>query len=461
MNLGYNFGTRDINKKIESFGNQASFIKFLEREIDDFLKSSLRENMMLGERYYIGKHDILNRKRTVLGKDGIQVEIENLPNNKIVDNQYARVVDQKNSYLLSRPITFRSEDKQFLEKIKNIFSKTFFRTIKNIGEDAINCGIAWLYIYIDEEGKLKFKRFSPYEVLPIWSDEEHTKLDYLLRIYEIEEYNAMSKKSITQVELYKKDGIEYYILENKKLVKDMSKGFKPYIYNSNNNIISWEKVPVISFKFNSKEIPLINKIKTLQDALNTVKSDFMNNMQEDARNTILVLKNYDGTNLSEFRKNLAEYGVIKVKTIDRSEGAVETLKIEVDSKNYDILAKNLKKAIIENARGYDCKDEKMGQNLNQMNIRSIYSDIDLDANLMENEFQASFEDIFWFLKKYFIISEGINFNNVNIEAIFNKDMLINEKEAIENCLKSLDILSRETVVSKHPWVFDMQKELKN
>ena len=459
MNLEYNFKTYEINNIINKFGNKKAFIEFLEQNILHFLCSEQRNNMLMGEDYYIGKHDILNRKRTIIGKDGDIEEINNLPNNKIVDNQYARIVDQKNSYLLSKPMTIYCDDEKFMNNIQKIFDKTFYRLIKNIGEDAINCGISWLYIFFDENGKLSFKKFKPYEILPIWADEEHTSLDCLLRIYNIENYVFGSKNIITQVELYTQNGIQYYILDNQKLVLDTSKGFKPYIYNSYNFPLSWDKIPVISFKFNSKEIPLINRVKSLQDSLNTIRSDFMNNMQEDARNTILILKNYDGTNLAEFRKNLSEYGVVKVKTIDGNEGGVEALKINVDSNNYELLAKALKKAIIENARGYDCKDEKMGQNVNQMNIQSTYADIDLDANLMETEFQASFESLFWFIKKYFSYNYKKDFNNINVDIVFNKDILINETEAINNCIKSMDIISKETIISRHPWVSNVKKEI--
>ena len=48
-------------------------------------------------------------------------------------------------------------------------------------------------------------------------------------------------------------------------------------------------------------------------------------MEEDPRNTILVLKNYDGENLGEFRQNLSTYGAVKVRTIDGAMGGVETL----------------------------------------------------------------------------------------------------------------------------------------
>ena len=459
MHLSYNLQTEEINKIINTFGNEKSFVNFLEKNIIDFLNCRQREQMITGEQYYLGNHDILNRKRTIIGADGNTQQINNLPNNKIVDNQYARVVDQKNSYLLSKPMTFCCEDETVMGYIEKIFNKSFYRLIKNIGEDAINCGISWLYIFLDENGKINFKKFKPYEILPIWEDEEHTILHCLIRIYDIEKYEYDKTNVVKQVELYTKTGIQYYTFENQKLSLDTSKGFKPYLYNSKNLPLCWDNIPIISFKFNSKEIPLIKKVKTLQDSLNTVRSDFMNNMQEDARNTILILKNYDGTNLSEFRKNLSEYGVVKVKTIDGSEGGVEALKINIDSNNYELLAKALKRAIIENARGYDSKDEKMGQNPNQMNIQSVYADIDLDAGLMETEFQASFEHLFWFVKKYFGYINKKDFDNVNIEVVFNKDVLINETEAIDNCIKSLDILSKETVLSMHPWVNNIKKEI--
>ena len=76
-------------------------------------QSGQREEMLVGERYYNGQHDILKRKRTVIGKDGKLSEVDNLPNNKIVDNQYRKMVDQKNNFFLGNPITFHSENEQY------------------------------------------------------------------------------------------------------------------------------------------------------------------------------------------------------------------------------------------------------------------------------------------------------------------------------------------------------------
>ena len=109
--------------------------------------------------------------------------------------------------------------------------------------------------------------------------------------------------------------------------------------------------------------------------------------------------------------------------------------------------------------GYDAKDDRMSGNPNQMNIQSMYSDIDLDANGMETEYQASFEELLWFLNMHlFNIGMG-DFEQEEVEIIFNRDMMLNEGEVIDNISKSQGIISDETLVANHPWVDDPQAEL--
>ncbi len=435
------------------------FIGFLEKETDRFMSSKKRADMFIGERYYEGKHDILNRKRTVIGQGGEVTEVFNLPNNIIIDNQYARMVDQKNNYLLSKELTFNCEDKFFLDCIKNILGPSFLKILKNVGQDCFNCGIGYIYIYYDDFGKLAFKRLSPLEIIPFWKDEEHSVLKFALRIYEKEVYIKGDLSVAEKAELFLPDGIMRFIIKGKKFIPENNGEIIPYIKYEGKSA-DFGKIPVVAFRQNSGEIPLILRVKELQDALNIIQSDFMNNLQEDARNTILVLKNYDGTNLGEFRKNLAKYGVVKVKSIDGCDGGVSTLKIDVDCENFKTVVSNLKNAIIENARGIDSKSDKMIGNLSRMNIQSIYSDIDLDANSMETEFKSSFEDLFFFIK-FYVKNSGIgNFDLSAVNVIFNRDILINETESIDNCIKSLQILSKETVISCHPWVSDVLEEEK-
>ena len=90
----------------------------------------------------------------------------------------------------------------------------------------------------------------------------------------------------------------------------------------------------------------------------------------------------------------------------------------------------------------------------------MYSDIDLDANDTEVELQAAFEEILWFVNTY-LASKGQAVDAAeNVEVIFNRDVLINETEAISNCAASVGIISDDTIVSMHPWVKDPAAELK-
>lgn len=446
------------------FENRADVLQdgeMIIKEINAFKYSHRRLNMLNGERYYEGKHDIIHRKREVIGVNGDLEEVDNLPNNHIIDNQYAKMVNQKKNYLLGQPLTFKTDNKAYDDALKDIFNMRFMRTMKNLLEDSLNEGIAWLFVGYDEEGHLKFTKINGYEVIPLWRDSDHTELDGAIRFYPIVKFDGSDHHIVDKVEVYDSNGVYRFILDDGRLITD-DVPFEPYITvvhdGESEECLNWVNIPLIPFKYNSKEIPLISKVKSLQDGINTILSNFQNAMEEDTRNTILVLVNYDGEKLGEFRKNLATYGAVKVKSIDGNHGDVRTLQIEVNAENYKAILELFKKAIIENAMGYDAKDDRMSGQPNQMNIQSMYSDIDLDANDTETEFQASFEQLLWFVDCH-LANTGIgDFENEKVEVIFNRDMLMNESEIIDNVNKSTD-LSLETRLANHPWIDDVEAEL--
>lgn len=432
--------------------------QFVVNEIRAFRSSAHFNAMRDGENYYRGRHDILFRQRTAIGANGELEVVKNLPNNRIVDNQYKKMVDQKCNYLLGQPVSVQCDNDVYSGHLKTLFNKSFQRTLKRVGEDALNCGIGWLFLYYDDLGKLAFKRLSPLECIPEWHDAEHTELDALIRVYDVIAYENNSRRVVHKVEIYAQRGISYFTLTDGGNLTPEAPFFQNY-FVFDNTAYNWLKIPVIPFKYNAKEIPLISMVKSLQDGLNAIESDFQNVMQEDTRNTIIVLKNYDGENLGEFRHNLAEYGAVKVSSADGMDGDVTTLKIEVNADNYKAVLEIFKKAIIENAMGYDAKDDRLSGNPNQMNIQSMYSDIDLDANGMETEFQASFEKMLFFVNAHLANVGAGDFEDEAAEIIFNRDILISEGEVIENCAKSVGLLSTETIIANHPWVDDPQKEL--
>ncbi|WP_107950934.1 phage portal protein [Lysinibacillus parviboronicapiens] len=450
-----------INENIINGANSViTDIKWLENEINKFKRSEKRKWILIGEAYYEGNQEILERKRWVIGKGGRLEVNDNLPNNKILDNQYAKLVDQKVNYQLGKQITIETENSEYLKKLQNIFNKRFHRTLRSIGQDSLNGGIGWLYPLYDENGEFAIKRFPPHEIIPYWKDSEQTILDFAIRLYSVKEYEGNSEVVVEKVEVYSANGVEHYQWFAGHLVQNVTKTLVSYItINDGENELSmnWQRTPLIPFKFNNKEIPLIKRVKSLQDGINIMLSDFENNMQEDARNTLLVLHNYDGQDLAEFRRNLSVYGVVKVRS-DAVKGGVDTLTVEVNADNYKSILSLFKKALIENGRGYDAKDDRMANNPNQLNIRAMYSEIDLDADGIETEFQASFEELLWFINVHLANTGHGDYEGEYVNIIFNRDILINEMEVVEVLNKS-PYLSEETKIAQHPYVKDVQQEI--
>lgn len=458
-------GLIDRISKIIKKGSQAAMSEreFLEQEIRKWEHSPQRQMMIKGELYYIGEHDICRYRRTAIGEGGELMELKNLPNHRVVDNQYALMVDQKVNYLLSKPLTFDTESAAYQKALGNVLGAGFARKLRNVGEDAINAGIGWMYIYYDSNGQLQFKRFEPFEIMPLWADAEHTELDCAVRLFQVETYTGKSSKLVKKVEVYKADRVERYVYNNNSLLPDVEAGSSNYIVIEDESGkpqgYGWGRVPLVAFKFNNKEMPLLKKIKSLQDGINLMLSTFENNMSEDSRNTILVLVNYDGQNLGEFRRNLAQYGAVKVRDEGSGGGDVRTLQVAVNADNYKVIVDIFKKALIENAMGFDSKDERLSGTPNQMNILSMYSNIELDANKMETEFQAAFEQLLYFVNIYLANSGEGDFSGDNVNVVFSRDMMMNTAEMIDNCAKSAGIISDETIIANHPWVTDPKAEI--
>ena len=463
--LGYDNETRRLTKIIETgAGASASTKDVIEMELLKWKDGEKRRRMIDGSRYYTGKQDILDKRRTTIDANGHKTTLEGIPNSIVVDNQYKKMVDQKVNYLFGKPVTFECDNDALHDALMSIFNMRFNRTLRLLAKDCYNCGIGWLFLYINERGELSFKLLPPQEVLPFWKDEEHTELDLAVRLYEMEVYEGRKKSIVECVEVYGPDGIGYYTLESGKLVEDVTKEHAPYLTYTDaqgrQTGYNWLRIPLIPFKYNVEELPLLVHVKSIQDAINTILSNFEDNMLQDQYNSIYVLVNYDGENLAQFRHNVNAYGAVKVRSVNGIQGDVKTLSVQVNSSNYTVILEELKKAMIENAMGYDAKDDRLGGNANQMNIQSMYSDIDLDANTIETEFQASFEDILWFVKNYISLSGGGDYTDERVKVVFNRDMLMNEQEIMQTLLSAGLTLSQETLINQVPFITDAKSELR-
>lgn len=445
------FVTKDVTEGIDDKS-------FLEQEIANWKVSAKRKEAINGFLYYEGYHDILYKKRMAIGKGGEMVEVTNLPNRKDIDNQYAIAVDKKANYFLGKPISFEGDNEEYIELLNDIFDKRMMKKLKNTAKKSMNGAMAWVFPHYDASGKLKFKVFPSYQILPFWKDEEHEELNFAVRLYEVAQYKGRDKKLIEKVEVYRLDGVYRYILTSGSLQPDLEAGeYESYI-SLNGMPYNWDRIPLIAFKYNDNEIPLIRHVKGLQDAINELMSMFHNNMLEDNRNTILVIENYDGQDLGEFRQNLSQYGAVKVRSGDGARGGVSTLSVEVNAGNYEAILRILKDALIENAKSFNGKMLNSGTP-NQMNILSMYQDIDVDTNDFEAEYQAALEELLYFINIHLSLTGQGDFFGEDVKIIFNRDMLMNESEIMQTLTNAGVKISNRTLLTQVPFVDDVDDEL--
>ncbi|WP_291563698.1 MULTISPECIES: phage portal protein [unclassified Clostridium] len=441
-----------IDKILSKGANSVMTLEeIIQEEIKGWNSSKERQLMLDGQRYYKGDADILKRKRMAIGEGGELEEVKNLANNKLIHNFVRKLTDQKVGYLLSKPLSIQTKNKQYKKILDNVFNKSFMRLIKNLGKDAVNKGIAWAQIYYNEEGQLRFKRLPSEEIIPLWKDSEHTKLDALIRVYEVIVYEGKTKKTVQKVEYWDTKQVLRYVEHKGRLIPDVEAPedtghFSVVDDKENKQSFTWSKVPFVYFKYNDEEQPLIKFVKSLVDDYDRNKSGNSNNL-EDLPNSIYVLKDYDGENLGEFRRNMSIYRAVKVT----GDGGVETRNLEINVEAYKTHIEQTRKDIYEFGRGVDTQSDKFGNSPSGIALKFLYNDLDLDCNIMETEFQASLEYLLWFINQHLINTNQGDFTNENVEFIFNRDTLINETDSINNCKSSVGIISDDTIISNHPW----------
>jgi SPP1 family phage portal protein len=443
----------------EGAAKNLSDTEFIAMETINWLHGEKRRLQLKGSAYYNGEHDFKSKGSYENDADGMPIKIRRGEKPKVIDNQYANIVDQKAAYVLGKPFSLRSQNDKYTKLLGFVFDKAFQRMLFNAAIRALNEGLAWVHPYYNENGELAFKCFSAHEICPFWRDDEHTVLDMAIRHYTAVAYEGRQAKTVQHIEVYDSRGIKRYILSGGRLIADKDAPENAYAVAKDGQggdvPLVWGKIPLVAFKYNQHEIPLIQRVQSLQDAINNTRSIWTGSLNEDLHDTVFILKNFDGENIADFRYNLMRHGAVKVS----GDGGVDTLRIERDSENCIAFLSNTKKALIENARGFDAKDDSVGKNPNEMNLRSMYADIDLDSDMMEMQFQAAFDQLLWFVDKYLIAAGEGDFTAEEVVLSFNRNMIVNDSETISNIKNSVGIISKETMLAYHPYVQNVQEEL--
>lgn len=427
--------------------------------IDQFNRSARRAWMFVGRQYYQVDNDILNRRITKM-VEGQKVEETGKANNKLAHGKYKTQVDEKVSYLLSKPYTLKCEDERYADKVKDTLGSKFGYNLSLLGYEASNCSIGWLLPYIDEQGHFQTMVVPSEQCIPEWTDSSHTELASMIRVYDTQVWEYNRKKTIHNVEYWTPTSYKRFVNQSNLLV--------PYTYDGEpeNGPVAhfqrgqqwqgWGRVPFIPFKNNHVEIPDIKFVKSLLDQYDLSRSEAANYVEE-VKNLIFILKGYGGEDIHEFMKILNEDRAIPID--DPQEGGVEALTPTMDITALREHYEQLKRDIVEDGQSINKDLDKFGNNPSGVALKFMYAGLDLKADALETQFRQGFEQLLYFVNRYLELTEGKNYDDQDVEILFNRNMKVNEAEIINNCVVSKTLISEKTILAHHPYVTDVEEEL--
>ncbi|MGL5764487.1 MAG: phage portal protein [Sarcina sp.] len=436
-----------------------SIEEWIDEELKEFTISKRRAWMGVGQRYYEVENDILNRKIFIETEANGREEDESKPNNRLAHAHYKNSVDEKVNYIFGKQYTIDCKNEEYIKNINEALGKYFLDTFNELAYDASNKGIGWLQVYFNEKGQFDTMVIPPEECCPIWKDRKHTILQAMIRFYNQIVYEGKNKKEVMKIEYYTDDTVEYFIKENGKIILDSEMYLNvtgPFgHFKKGNEAMSFGRVPFIAFKNNRIEAPDIKFVKSLQDNYDLSRSDVANFIEE-VKNLIYVLKGYGGEDLGQFIKELNYYRAIKID--DPTDGGVDTLNPKLDIIAAKEHWEQLKRDLIENGQGVNKDLDKFGGSPSGIALKFLYAALDLKCNALEVNFKKAFEELLYFINIYLKESSSFICNDC-VEIIFNRDIQINETEAIDNCSKSKGIISDKTIIANHPFVKDVEEEI--
>lgn len=393
--------------------------------------------ILTGQRYYDNEPDIIFAEPPH-NFDGIIDKTK--PDWRIPTAYHANMVDQKVEYMVGDPPTITHQNNKLNQLVNEHLDDDFSDDLIDILKNTSNKGNSWLHIYIDENGGFNFVEIPTEEIIPIWADRKCKELDAIIRHY--------ISDDVLKVEYWTKEDVTYYEMHGGSLVLDYSYE-EPYTTHYDNE--SWGRVPFVEFKNNSDNVGDIWRYKAIIDAINKRISDLQNTFDEST-DLIHILKGYEGEDLREFMVNLKHYKAINVA----HDGDVDTIRVDVPVQSSLEYLQTMKEYLIQFGRGVDFSQDKLGNSPSGISIKFLYGNLDLKVKPLARKTHVAIQNLIWFILKFYDLNAD---EYKTFDVSFNYNRLVNELEQTDIVSRSQTMLSQKTLLSHHPFVTDVEKEL--
>ena len=401
----------------------------------------------IARRYYDNQSDILYRKNRHADTDVRRAD------NRIPQNLYALLVDQKASYLFTAPPVFDCGSEALNDRVAEVLGDEFQKECRQLCVNASNSGVGWVHYWQGEHG-LEYATVASEEILPVWSKGLKKQLLTVLRTYT--DLDEATGELLVIYEIWTPDEVAAFARPAAETLDMLQEYFCFTEYDDWGNAEPVSvlrhglgEVPFVAFYNNASHTSDLDKIKRLIDVQDAVFSGFVDDL-EDIQELILILTGYGGTDLSGFLDDLKRYKVIKM---DADEGSgLDTLKMEIPVEARKTLLDLVRKAIFEIGQGYDPHPESFG-NASGVALKFMYASLEMKSGQQESEFRLGFARLVR------AICRAAGREPGRIIQTWTRTAITNDLETAQICQMSDGTISRRTILAHHPFVEDVDAEI--
>ena len=473
-----------VNAKIEYGGRGITNKEITQNILNEWRNSQVIADMKEAQAYSLVKNTGIDKKtRNYEDEHGHLIENKHLSNVKTRTAQYRKSLIQKLDFTMAKPFVLSCDNDKYKEAWDDFLNNKARATIKRTGKEAINKGIGFTYVWIDENEELKLVDLPSETLYPAWKDEAHTELDAAVRDYKITEYINQTPRDVYKVEYWDKEGFEKFIdygnaqgtgslEEVSGLIDDLDgeelkegnerlSVRKTHMKNKDGTGKSWDRVPFIYLKGNDDELPLLNECKADIDAYDNTKSKGIDSILDDIDATLVVEGiGAEMGELSRARKIVQNSRIMAVDVGGNAHFEKVNTDISAIVSQLDVIRKDIQ----DNTHTVDVTTIAMGSNPSGKAMKTFYEPLNIWANGFEEQFKVYFEQLKYFFDMWLSMKGGLGsfeeLQKIDIDVSLDRDMLIDEDEIINNINNSGELLSEETKLEMHPYVQDVEKEKK-
>lgn len=383
--------------------------------------------LSMQEKYYIGLHDIFNRKKPQVDK-----------NEKVMTNHARYITDMYVGYMLGYPCEWQVSEGYDIDPILTEFKEQDMSSFDVLMAKKISIfGRAYELEYADEENNVRSSYVDPRNAICIYDDTvQHNKM-YAIVYGD----NPLTSKKETDVIVY--DDIYKYVYTGNKdgfTLVSGEDGKKPH---------GFKNIPVIHYMNNDEELGDFQPVISLIDAYNILQSDRINDKEQLVE---AILVGY-GFNLTpEQKKDLKnDRMMFGLNKDDKLEYLIKTF----NEGDIDVLRKNIENDIHKISMCPNMSDENFIGNGSGVALSYKLLPFEQNTKNKERYFEKGLKERFQLYNEYLSqLSKIPDIPMTDVDVVFKTSLPQNLLETSQIINNLTNLVDKETLIGLLPFVKD-------